>query len=429
MGDWAIRAEGLSKRYHLGKRRRRHPTLAETLAEAVKAPGRRLAAVLRGQATYASDETIWALREVTFEVPDGQVIGIIGRNGAGKTTLLKVLSRITNPTEGWAELRGRVGSLLEVGTGFHPELSGRENIYLSAAILGMRHPEIEARLDSIVAFAEVERFVDTPIKHYSSGMYLRLAFSVAAHLEPEILLIDEVLAVGDASFQRKCLGKLRAALRRPLRRLRSLLASPGRRSRDELDLVMSVEGQIGRAEARALVDLARQAAPGSAIVELGSHRGRSAVALALGARRAGVKRVYAIDPHEESRGVHGGVFGPADQAALYANLARTGLGETISVVALPSADVASAWSEPPVSLLFVDGDHRYEAVRRDWESWRSHLAEAATVAFHDSDSPGVARLLDELPRLGEVEPRGRTGSLSWFRTADRGAAAGSQARS
>ena len=209
MGDWTIRTRGLSKSYRIGEHQRRHKTLGEAIAAAVRAPAQRLAAVLRGQAaTLTSAATIWALRDVTFEVPHGQAVGVIGRNGAGKTTLLKVLSRITNPTEGHADIRGRVGSLLEVGTGFHPELTGRENIYLSAAILGMKRVEIAARLDSIVAFAEVERFVDTPAKHYSSGMYLRLAFSVAAHLEPDILLIDEVLAVGDASFQRKCLGKI-----------------------------------------------------------------------------------------------------------------------------------------------------------------------------------------------------------------------------
>ncbi len=150
----------------------------------------------------------WALRDVSFEVAPGEVVGVIGRNGAGKSTLLKLLSRITEPSEGRITLRGRVGSLLEVGTGFHPELTGRENIFLNGAILGMKRAEIRKRFDEIVAFAEVEKFLDTPVKHYSSGMYMRLAFSVAAHLEPEILLVDEVLAVGDASFQRKCLNKM-----------------------------------------------------------------------------------------------------------------------------------------------------------------------------------------------------------------------------
>src|SRR5687767_1190063 len=159
------------------------------------------------------NETIWALQDVSFEVAPGEVVGIIGRNGAGKSTLLKILSRVSEPTSGRIELYGRVGSLLEVGTGFHPELTGRENIYLNASILGMSHQEVEARFDEIVSFAEVEKFIDTPVKRYSSGMYLRLAFAVAAHLEPEILIIDEVLAVGDASFQKKCLGKMGAVAR------------------------------------------------------------------------------------------------------------------------------------------------------------------------------------------------------------------------
>src|SRR6266436_4478223 len=154
------------------------------------------------------EEMFWALKDVSLEVKEREVLGLIGRNGAGKTTLLKILSRITRPTEGWAEIHGRVGSLLEVGTGFHPELTGRENTYLSGAILGMGKAEIERKFDEIVAFAELEKFIDTPVKHYSSGMYVRLAFAVAAHLEPEILLVDEVLAVGDINFQKKCLGKM-----------------------------------------------------------------------------------------------------------------------------------------------------------------------------------------------------------------------------
>ncbi|MBE9513728.1 MAG: ABC transporter ATP-binding protein [Chloroflexi bacterium] len=210
MSDIAIRVESLGKRYHIGKKQERHDTLRDTLTDAFMAPFRRAGKLLGGQATGAAelDETIWALRDVSFEVKRGEVIGVIGRNGAGKSTLLKVLSRITEPTTGFADVYGRVGSLLEVGTGFHPELTGRENIYLNGAILGMTRVEIDRKFDEIVAFSEVERFMDTPVKHYSSGMYLRLAFAVAAHLEPEILLVDEVLAVGDAAFQRKCIGKM-----------------------------------------------------------------------------------------------------------------------------------------------------------------------------------------------------------------------------
>jgi len=205
MDDIAIRVEGLSKRYRIQQgARARYGTLRDALVEAVRAPFRRRSS----PGSAGNDSCIWALKDVSFEVKRGEVVGIIGRNGAGKTTLLKILSRITEPTEGWAEVRGRVGSLLEVGTGFHPELTGRENIYLNGAILGMRKAEIDRKFDEIVAFAEIEKFIDTPVKFYSSGMYVRLAFAVAAHLDPEILLVDEVLAVGDAAFQKKCLGKM-----------------------------------------------------------------------------------------------------------------------------------------------------------------------------------------------------------------------------
>jgi len=205
--DVVLRVEGLGKRYRIGAREERATTLSKAAARVLKSPFAYLASVLRPP---REDEIIWALKDVSFEVKRGEVVGIIGRNGAGKSTLLKILSRITEPTEGRAEIRGRVGSLLEVGTGFHPELTGRENIYLNGAILGMKKAEIDRKFDEIVAFAEVEKFIDTPVKRYSSGMYVRLAFAVAAHLEPEILLVDEVLAVGDAAFQKKCLGKMQA---------------------------------------------------------------------------------------------------------------------------------------------------------------------------------------------------------------------------
>ena len=204
MTEFAIRVEGLGKRYRIGAPAMNYRTLRETLLEAVRAPAR----FLRGEASNGDLNTIWALKDVSFEVKQGQVLGVIGRNGAGKSTLLKILSRVTDPTEGIGEIHGRVGSLLEVGTGFHPELTGRENIYLNGAILGMHRSEIERKFDEIVEFSEVAQFIDTPVKRYSSGMYLRLAFAVAAHLEPEILVVDEVLAVGDAEFQRKCLGKM-----------------------------------------------------------------------------------------------------------------------------------------------------------------------------------------------------------------------------
>ena len=209
MSDIAIQVEGLSKEYRIGGRKERYKTFRETLTGGVAAPWRRVRSRFVDETPGKSaDGTFWALRDVSFEVNRGDVVGIIGRNGAGKSTLLKVLSRITEPTRGYADIHGRVGSLLEVGTGFHPELTGRENIYLNGAILGMRRSEIESQFDEIVAFAEVEKFIDTPVKRYSSGMYLRLAFAVAAHLQPDILLLDEVLAVGDVTFQNKCLGKM-----------------------------------------------------------------------------------------------------------------------------------------------------------------------------------------------------------------------------
>jgi ABC-type polysaccharide/polyol phosphate transport system ATPase subunit len=199
MSTIVIEGEGLGKSYHRGALQR-STLLRDHLSRILKSP----LAVFRRH----KDELFWALQNVSLEVRDGEVLGLIGRNGSGKTTLLKILSRITKPTTGWAEITGRVGSLLEVGTGFHPELTGHENVYLSGAILGMGKREISRKFDEIVSFAELEKFIETPVKHYSSGMYVRLAFAVAAHLEPEILLVDEVLAVGDMNFQKKCLGKM-----------------------------------------------------------------------------------------------------------------------------------------------------------------------------------------------------------------------------
>jgi lipopolysaccharide transport system ATP-binding protein len=210
MSDIAISVQNIGKRYAIGAQKEAYRTLRDALTDTVAAPFRRISRALGGRVHGAGDlgRDFWALKDVSFDVARGEVVGIIGRNGAGKSTLLKVLSRITEPTAGYAEVHGRVGSLLEVGTGFHAELSGRDNIYLNGAILGMRRAEIERKFDAIVAFAEVERFIDMPVKHYSSGMYLRLAFAVAAHLEPEILIVDEVLAVGDLAFQQKCLGRM-----------------------------------------------------------------------------------------------------------------------------------------------------------------------------------------------------------------------------
>src|SRR5262245_10743552 len=211
MSELAIRAEGLGKQYHISHLTNKgRKSFRESVVDLLGSPVRRVGRMLRREAAIAdeTEEILWALHDATFEIKRGEIVGLIGRNGAGKSTLLKVLSRITEPSVGRAEIYGRMGSLLEVGTGFHPELSGRENIYLNGAILGMPKVDIDRKFDEIVAFSEIERFLDTPVKYYSSGMYVRLAFAVAAHLEPEILLVDEVLAVGDAQFQKKCLAKM-----------------------------------------------------------------------------------------------------------------------------------------------------------------------------------------------------------------------------
>src|SRR5437773_12367607 len=217
MSDVVIKAEGLGKKYVIGHQAEngRYVALRDVLTHNVRSMWHKTKDLFRGDVPVQGDtrEDIWAVRDINFEIRRGEVVGSIGRNGSGKSTLLKILSRITEPTEGRVSIRGRVSSLLEVGTGFHPELTGRENIFLNGAILGMTRAEIRRKFDEIVAFAEIEKFLDTPVKRYSSGMYVRLAFAVAAHLEPEILIVDEVLAVGDAAFQDKCLGKMNTVAR------------------------------------------------------------------------------------------------------------------------------------------------------------------------------------------------------------------------
>jgi lipopolysaccharide transport system ATP-binding protein len=292
MGDIALRVEDLSKQYRIGGSRETYTTLRDTLTDIIAAPFRRARQLFGDKHGRAAepDDILWALKDVSFEIKRGEVVGIIGHNGAGKSTLLKILSRITEPTGGYADIYGRVGSLLEVGTGFHPELTGWENIYLNGAILGMRRAEIQRKFDEIVAFAEIGKFLNTPVKHYSSGMYMRLAFAVAAHLEPEILLVDEVLAVGDARFQKKCLNKMRevgqggrtvlfvshnmSAIARLCER--TILLSEGRVLRDgpsHAVLSAYLNSELGTTVTREWSDLAK--APGGEVARLQAVRVRT----------------------------------------------------------------------------------------------------------------------------------------------------------
>jgi lipopolysaccharide transport system ATP-binding protein len=269
----AIRIDGLSKRYQIGPQQADgYRTLREAITEAVRAPFRRS----QGRRSRAAESTFYALKDVSFEVQPGDVLGIIGRNGAGKSTLLKVLSRITEPTNGRVEVRGRVGTLLEVGTGFHPELTGRENIYLNGSILGMTRREVERKFEEIVAFSEIEQFLDTPVKRYSSGMYVRLAFAVAAQLEPEILIVDEVLAVGDAAFQRKCLGKMGDVARsgRTVLLVSHNMAAIQHLCDKVLVLSRGMPRYVGRAEEGIALYLNETDAPSGAAVDLRGHPSR-----------------------------------------------------------------------------------------------------------------------------------------------------------
>ncbi len=292
MADLAIRVEGLGKQYRIGRQQAGYSTLRDTVMDGLLTPLRCVKNLLHRDSASDDDpiDSLWALKEVSFDVSHGEVVGIIGRNGAGKSTLLKILSQITEPTKGRVELHGRVGSLLEVGTGFHPELTGRENLYLNGAILGMKRAEIARKFDEIVAFAEVEKFIDTPVKHYSSGMYLRLAFAVAAHLEPEILIVDEVLAVGDAAFQKKCLGKMEGVAKegrtvlfvshnmQAVTRLceRTILLDDGSVLGDGPSsqvVTTYLTSGVGKTESRRWDDLTR--APGDDVVRLCSVRSRT----------------------------------------------------------------------------------------------------------------------------------------------------------
>jgi len=272
----AIRVEELGKRYRIGQREP-YRALRDVMAEAAKAPLRMVGTITGRNRTSdkQADRYVWAIKDVSFEVGRGEVLGIVGRNGAGKSTLLKILSRVTGPTLGHARIHGRVGSLLEVGTGFHPELTGRENVYLNGTILGMRGREIDRKFDDIVAFAEVERFIDTPVKRYSSGMQVRLAFAVAAHLEPEILMVDEVLAVGDVTFQKKCLGKMGDAVKEGRTILFVSHNMPAILSLCPRAIMIDAGRLVADAPSRQVVDRYLRVAEELAVLPLGEREDRS----------------------------------------------------------------------------------------------------------------------------------------------------------
>lgn len=397
----AIRLESLSKWYRIGGAQVPYRTLRDTVTDAFADPFRRLYSAMRGRPLGAADSSIWALRDVSCEIKRGEVVGLIGRNGAGKSTLLKILSRITEPTAGSAEIRGRVGSLLEVGTGFHPELTGRENIYLNGAILGMKRAEIERKFDAIVAFAEVEKFIDTPVKHYSSGMYLRLAFAVAAHLEPEILLVDEVLAVGDARFQKKCLNKMQDVRQEgrtvlfvshnmpAITRIceRTILLDQGRVLRDgPSHQVVSayLDSGLGTTGAREWHDLAN--APGNEIVRLCAVRVRTEdgqIADAVDIRHPiGIEIEYEVLisgysflPHysvHDQEGVY--VFTSLDQDPAWRGVRRPA-GRYVSTSWIPGN-------------FLSEGTMIIAPAMRSIEPDMFHFHERDAVAFQVIDSPG-----------------------------------------
>jgi lipopolysaccharide transport system ATP-binding protein len=429
MSDAAVRVDNLGKHYRIGSSRQAGQVmLRDAISNLGRAPFTRIAAGTRhlwarlaGHHVSSSPEPnhIWALRHVSFEVARGQIVGIVGPNGAGKSTLLKILSRITDPTEGRAELRGRVGSLLEVGTGFHPELTGRENAYLSGALLGMRKAEIDQKLDEILAFAEIEKFADTPVKHYSSGMYVRLAFAVAAHLEPEILIVDEVLAVGDVNFQRKCLNKMEdvrehgrtilfvshnmAAVTRLCQR--AILVSQG---------VVQKDGSAAEVASAYLLSSLRttaertwpvaDAAPGDAVVRLRGVRVRDEDGKTLDnidiRRRIGLELVYEL-------------LEPGHELSCHISLSNEA-----GVCLFGTSDVDPKWRAPRpagrfTSTAWIPGNFFAEGIIivsvsvSSFKPFRTHLLQRDVIAFHvtdpleggsargdwDGDFPGLVRPL------------------------------------
>jgi homopolymeric O-antigen transport system ATP-binding protein len=429
MSEAAVRVDSLGKRYRIGANRQGgQPMLREAIANLGRSSFKELAAgtrrlwsnLARHQVSSSPDlNHIWALRHVSFEVSRGQIVGIIGPNGAGKSTLLKILSRITDPTEGRAELHGRVGSLLEVGTGFHPELTGRENAYLSGALLGMRKAEIDQKLDEILAFAEIEKFADTAVKHYSSGMYVRLAFAVAAHLEPEILIVDEVLAVGDVNFQRKCLNKMEDVRQHgrtilfvshnmtAVTRLcqRAILISQGTVQKD---------GTAGEVASAYLLSSLRTTAertwpsaataPGDSVVRLRSVRVRNEEGKTLDnidiRRRIGLEMVYEV-------------LEPGHELSCHMSLSNES-----GVCLFGTSDLDPKWREPRssgrfISTAWIPGNFLAEgavivsAAVSSFKPFQTHLMVRDVIAFNvtdpleggsargdwDGDLPGLVRPL------------------------------------
>ena len=415
-----VRIEEISKRYRVGGLHPGYATFRELIGGAVTAPLRRLRRTSHARAASDDERTVWALKGVSFEVEEGEIVGIIGHNGAGKSTLLKVLSRVTKPTRGSAVIYGRVGSLLEVGTGFHPDLTGRENVFLNGAILGMRREEIKRNFDDIVAFAELERFMDTPVKWYSSGMYVRLAFSVAAHLEPEVLIMDEVLAVGDAAFQQKCLDKMHDIRQRgrtiffvshsmpAITRLckRVIMLDRGRVAADgpAHEVVSSyLSSNWSIASERAWEDAAQ--APGDDVVRLCRVRVRDeggGTATAVDVRRAvGVEVTYevlraghlllpSVDAYNEE-GVH--LFSSHDTNALWRKTPRAG-GTYVSTVWIPGNVLAEG------SVII------HASVVSHVPSTVTHAHERNAVAFQVIDDLGEGSARGDYagPMPGVVRP-------------------------
>jgi lipopolysaccharide transport system ATP-binding protein len=429
MTDAAVRVDNLGKRYQIGANRQAGQLmLREAISNLGRAPFVRLAAATRRLwARLASHHVsssldqnhIWALRHVSFEVARGQIVGIVGPNGAGKSTLLKILSRITDPTEGRAELHGRVGSLLEVGTGFHPELTGRENAYLSGALLGMRKAEIDQKLDEILAFAEIERFADTAVKHYSSGMYVRLAFAVAAYLEPEILIVDEVLAVGDVNFQRKCLNKMDDVRQhgRTILFVSHNMAAVTRLCQRAIliaDGVVQKDGSAAEVAGAYLLSSLRttaertwpsgETAPGDGVVRLRSVRVRDEEGKTIGnidiRRRLGLEIVYEV-------------LEPGHVLSCHMSLSNES-----GVCLFGTSDLGPKWRDPrPVgrftSTAWIPGNFLAEgavivsAAASSFKPFRAHFLVRDAIAFHvtdplegnsargdwDGDLPGLVRPL------------------------------------